>query len=80
MFKNRKKEIILALTTTCLAGLVGLFLLEIYFLSSGYRSLVCEICQFHPQLGWETQPQKTISNGKVTYKTNVLGMRSQEVD
>ena len=80
MLKNRKKEIILALTTTCLAGLIGLFLLESYFLSSGYRSLVCEICQFHPQLGWETQPGKTISNRKLTYKTNALGMRSQEVD
>ena len=79
MLKNRKKEIILALTTTCLVGMVGLSV-EIYFLISGYRSFVCEICQFHPQLGWETQPGKTVSNGKVTYTTNTLGMRSQEVD
>jgi hypothetical protein len=55
-------------------------LIETYFWTSDQRPFVCEICQFHPQLGWETQPGKTISDGKVVYTTNSLGMRSGEVD
>ncbi len=79
MFRNRKKEILLALATTLLSCIAGLILIETYYLSSRYSS-VCEICQFHPQLGWETIPSKTVSNKKVTYTTNSLGMRSEEVD
>jgi lysophospholipase L1-like esterase len=77
---KKKKEIFLALATTCLAGLLGLVLIEGYYWKSGYTSLVCEICRFHPQLGWETIPDKTVTNGKVTYTTNSMGMRSGEVD
>ena len=80
MFRNRKKEILLALATTLLSVIGGLILIESYYFSSRYSSLVCEICQFHPQLGWETIPSKTVSNKKVTYTTNSLGMRSEEVD
>ena len=75
-----KKNIILALTTTCLASILGLILVETYFFKSNDNFFVCEICQFHPQLGWETIPGKTVSNKKVTYTTNSLGMRSKEVD
>ena len=77
---KKKKELALALTTTFLACLLGLFLIEGYYWRSGYTSLVCEICQFHPQLGWETMPKKTVTNGKTTYTTNAVGMRSGEVD
>ncbi len=70
----------LALVTTFLTGLLGLILIEGYYWSSGYTSLVCEICQFHPELGWDNMPSKTITNGKVTYTTNSMGMRSEEVD
>ena len=77
---KKKKEIFLALATTCLAGLLGLILIEGYYWRSGYTSLVCEICQFHPQLGWETIPGKTVTDGKVTYTTNAMGMRSGKVD
>ena len=76
----KKKEIALVLTTTFLTSLLGLILIEGYYLKSGYSSLVCEICQFHPKLGWETLSGKTISNGKVKYSTNSMGMRSEEVD
>jgi hypothetical protein len=79
MLKN-KKELALALTATFLASLLGLILIEGYYWKSGYTSLVCEICQFHPQLGWETIPGKAVSNGKITYTTNAVGMRSEEVD
>ena len=77
---KKKKEILLALATTILTGLLGLFLIEGYYWRSGYTSLVCEICQFHPQLGWETIPEKTVTNGKITYTTNAMGMRSGKVD
>lgn len=77
---KKKKELALALTATFLASLLGLILIEGYYWKSGYTSLVCEICQFHPQLGWETIPGKTVSNGKITYTTNAVGMRSEEVD
>jgi hypothetical protein len=74
-----KKNIILALTTTFLASILGLILVETYFFKSNDNFFVCEICQFHPQLDWETIPGKTVSNKKVTYITNSLGMRSKEV-
>jgi hypothetical protein len=80
MIKKRKKEVFLALASTVLSSLLGLFLIEAYYWSSGYSSLVCEICQFHPHLGWETIPNKTVSNEKLIYSTNSLGMRSREVD
>jgi lysophospholipase L1-like esterase len=80
MLKKKKKEIFLALATTFLASLLGLILIEGYYWSSGYTSLVCEICKFHPELGWETIPGKTVTNGKITYTTNSMGMRSREVD
>ena len=80
MIKKRKKEVFPALASTVLSSLLGLFLIEAYYWSSGYSSLVCEICQFHPQLGWETIPNKTVSNEKLIYSTNSLGMRSREVD
>jgi hypothetical protein len=75
-----KKNILLALTTTFLASIMGLILVETYFWKSNDNFFVCEICQFHPQLGWETIPGKTVSNEKVTYTTNSLGKRSKEVD
>ena len=68
------------MTSTVLSLLLGLFLIEAYYWSSGYSSWVCEICQFHPQLAWETIPNKTVSNEKLIYSTNLLGMRSREVD
>ena len=74
-----KKNILLALTTTFLASILGLILVETYFFKSNDNFFVCEICQFHPQLGWKTIPGKTVSNKKVTYITNSLGMRSKEV-
>lgn len=77
---KKKKELALALTTTSMACLLGLSLIEGYYWKSGYASLVCKICQFHPQLGWETMPKKTVTNGKTTYTTNAVGMRSGEVD
>ena len=77
---KKKKELALALTTTFVASLLGLILIEGYYWRSGYTSLVCEICQFHPQLGWETIPEKTVTNGKITYTTNAMGMRSGKVD
>ena len=77
---KKKKELFIALATTFLALLLGLILIEGYYWKSGYTSLVCEICQFHPQLGWETIPGKTVTNGKITYTTNSMGMRSGEVD
>lgn len=80
MLKKKKKEIFLALATTFLTGLLGLLLIEGYYWSSGYTSLVCEICRFHPELGWENIPSKTTTNGKITYTTNSRGMRSPEVD
>jgi lysophospholipase L1-like esterase len=80
MFKKRKKEVFLAVATTVLACVLGLILIEGYYWRSGYTSLVCEICQFHPELGWENIPDKTVTNGKVTYTTNSMGMRSEEVD
>ena len=75
-----KKNILLALATTFLASIMSLILVETYFWKSNDNFFVCEICQFHPQLGWETIPRKTVSNEKVTYTTNSLGMRSKEVD
>jgi len=80
MFKKNKKEIFLAFTTIVTASFLGLILLEGYYWKSGYAKVVCEICRFHPQLGWETIPETTVTNGKVTYTTNALGMRSPEVD
>ena len=77
MLKKVKKEIFLALVTTFLTGLLGLILVEWYYWNT---SSVCEVCRFHPQLGWETIPSKTVTNGKVTYTTNSMGMRSGEVD
>lgn len=77
---KKKKEILLALATTLLTGLLGLILIEGYYWKLGYTSLVCEICRFHPQLGWETIPDKTVTNGKITYSTNSMGLRSKEVD
>jgi hypothetical protein len=75
-----KKNIILVLTTTFLASILGLILVETYFFKSNDIFFVYEICQFHPQLGWKTIPGKTVSNKKVTYTTNSFGMRSKEVD
>lgn len=80
MFKKKKKEIFLALATSFLTGILGLILIEGYYWSSGYTTLVCEICQFHPELGWDNIPSTTATNGKVTYTTNSRGMRSEEVD
>jgi len=79
-FMFEKKNILLTLTTTFLASVLGLILVETYFWKSNDNFFVCEICKFHPQLGWETIPGKTVSNQKVTYTTNSLGMRSKEVD
>jgi len=82
LFKKRKKEILLALTTFLLSSIGILILIESYFWNSSNNNspFVCEICRFHPQLGWETIPSKSVSNKKVTYTTNSLGMRSEEVD
>ena len=77
MLKKKKKEIFLALTTTLLTVLFSLILIELYHWNA---SSVCEICRFHPQLGWEIIPSKTVSNEKFTYTTNSMGMRSREVD
>ena len=67
-----KKNILLALATTFLASIMGLILVETNFWKSNDNFFVCEICQFHPKLGWETIPAKTVSNKKVTYTTNSL--------
>ena len=40
---KKKKELALALTTTFVASLLGLILIEGYYWRSGYTSLVCEI-------------------------------------
>jgi hypothetical protein len=79
-FMFEKKNILLALTTTFLASIMGLILVETYFWKSNDNFFVCEICQFHPQLGWEAIPGKTVSNEKITYTTNSLGMRSNAID
>jgi hypothetical protein len=80
MFREKKKEVLLALVTTLFFGLLALVLLESYYWKNGYASLVCEICRFDPELGWDNDPGKTVGNKKVTYTTNSLGMRSEEVD
>ena len=67
----KKKELVLALTTAFLASLLGLILIEVYYWKT---SLVCEICRFHPKLGWENIPGKTVTDGKVTYTTNSIGL------
>jgi len=82
LFKKRKKEILLALISFLLSSIGILILIESYFLNSSNNKFpfVCEICRFHPQLGWETIPSKSVSKKKITYTTNSLGMRSEEVD
>jgi hypothetical protein len=76
MFKKNWKEFFLALTTAILTVLFSLILIEIYYWD---YSKECEICRFNPQLGWETIPDKTVSNKKITYTTNSMGMRSEKV-
>ena len=76
-FKKFREEIFLALATIFMTGVLGLIIVESYYWNS---SSVCEICQFHPELGWETIPSNTVTNGKVTYTTNSMGIRSTEVD
>ena len=80
MLKKKKKEIFLALTTTLLAVLFSLILIELHHWGTTSSSYVCNGCRFHPQLGWEIIPSKTVSNEKFTYTTNSMGMRSREVD
>ena len=76
-FKKFREEIFLALATIFLTGVLGLIIVESYYWNS---SSVCKICRFHPELGWETTPSKTVTNGEITYATNSMGMRSGEVD
>jgi len=77
IIKKFREETFLVLTTILLTSLLGLIIVESYYWNS---SKVCEICQFHPKLGWETTPSKTVTNGEITYVTNSMGMRSGEVD
>jgi len=67
----------LALITILLTSLMGLIIVESYYWNS---SSICEICRFHPELGWESTPSKTVTNGKITYATNSMGIRSGVVD
>ena len=67
----------LALITILLTSLLGLIIVESYYWNS---SSICEICRFHPELGWESTPSKTVTNGKITYATNSMGIRSGAVD
>ena len=77
VLKKIRKEAFLALVTIFLTSFLCLVIIESYYWGS---SSVCEICRFHPELGWETIPTKIVTNGKVTYATNSIGMRSEEVD
>ena len=67
----------LALITILLTSLLGLIIAESYYWNS---SSICEICRFHPELGWESTPSKTVTNGKITYATYSMGIRSGAVD
>ena len=67
----------LALITILLTSLMGLIIVESYYWNS---SSICEICRFHPELGWESTPSKTVTKGKITYATNSMGIRSGVVD
>jgi len=51
VLKKIRKEAFLALVTIFLTSFLGLVIVESYYWSS---SSVCEICRFHPELGWET--------------------------
>jgi len=56
---------------------LGLIIVESYYWNS---FSICEICRFHPELGWENTPSKTVTNEKITYATNSMGIRSGAVD
>ena len=77
IIKKYKGNTFLAFTTILLTSLLGLIVVESYYWNS-YS--ICKICRFHPELGWETTPSKTVTNGQITYTTNSMGMRSGKVD
>ena len=79
IFKKLREEIFLVLATIFLTSLLGLIIVESYYWNSPLSS-VCGICRFHPELGWETKPSKSVKNRVLTYTTNSMGMRSEEID
>ena len=61
-------------------SVVSIFLVDAYFLNLKKDGWVCHICQFDSELGWENKPNEKVTNNKITYTTNSLGLRSEEID
>ncbi len=78
--KENKKNIIFGSAVLAVTFLLSIFLIDFYFLNLGKKNWVCDICEFDAELGWRNIPSKKVSNEKVTYNTNSLGLRAEEID
>ncbi len=56
------------------------FFIDFFFLLTKKNNWVCEVCQFDAELGWNNIANAKVTNQKVTYTTNSLGFRSNEID
>ena len=78
--KENKKNILFASVILILTSVVSIFLVDAYFLNQKKDNWVCNICEFDSALGWENSPNEKVTNDKITYTTNSLGLRSEEID
>lgn len=80
IFKKRKKEVYFSLVTGLFVLIICIIVIEVYFWKKNENNWVCEICKFDSELGWTTIPNTKVTKGKITYTTNSMGFRSDEVD
>jgi hypothetical protein len=78
--KENKKNIFFASVILFFTSVVSIILVDAYFLNLKKDGWVCHICQFDSELGWENKPNEKVTNNKITYTTNSLGLRSEEID
>lgn len=78
--KVQKNNIQLALVVSITTLAFCIFLIDFYFLNQKKKNWVCEICQFDPALGWDNLPNEKKTDGNLTYTSNSLGFRSEEID
>jgi hypothetical protein len=74
---SRKKELTLMALSFLIGGLLVGFLLEWYFQNKYWSAAGT---QFDSELGWSAMPNLAIEDKTISYHTNSLGFRSEEVD
>ena len=75
---SKKKELLLLLSSSLFAFLIGLSIWEIYLLRGYWHGAMPT--HFDSQLGWSNIPNNSVVIKGVKYSTNSLGFRSSEIN